>query len=136
MSALPSPLKSPTFTSVQVTLGFQVAHRTLVKELPVDWASHHRPTMSALPSPLKSPTLTSTQVTAGLADQAPKCKLVKEVPLERATHQSPDSFTRPTRSARPSPLKSPLCTSTHVTALLQLPHTEVLKELPSEVPTK
>src|SRR5207245_10168249 len=72
MSALPSPLKSPTLTSTQVTLGpsaAQVAHKELVKELPVDWATHHwplsaaRPTMSILPSPLKSPTLTSTQVT-------------------------------------------------------------------------
>src|SRR5437667_10533285 len=72
MSALPSPLKSPTLTSTQVTLGpsaAQVAHKELVKELPVDWATHHwplsaaRPTMSILPSPLKSPTLTSAQVT-------------------------------------------------------------------------
>src|SRR2546427_775980 len=72
MSALPSPLKSPTLTSTQVAAVLHVAHRLLVKVLPVDCPIHHcplsraRPTMSIFPSPLKSPTLTSTQVTAVL----------------------------------------------------------------------
>src|SRR6266852_1565201 len=69
-SALPSPLKSPTCTSTQVTRGDQVSHSLLVNEEPVDWATHHwpvcrtRPAMSILPSPLKSPTRTSAHVTA------------------------------------------------------------------------
>src|SRR5437870_5364144 len=71
MSALPSPLKSPTLTSTQVAAGFQVSHKEFVNDEPSEMATHHcpasshRPTMSDLPSPLKSPTLTSTQVTAG-----------------------------------------------------------------------
>ena len=34
MSDFPSPLKSPTFTSTQVTLGFQVAHRVVLNDAP------------------------------------------------------------------------------------------------------
>src|SRR5438128_3747909 len=72
MSALPSPLKSPTLTSTQVTVvGQAVPQGEDVKAvLPLESPTHHRPVsstrlvMSALPSPLKSPTLTSTQVTA------------------------------------------------------------------------
>src|SRR5207244_9302686 len=70
MSSLPSPLKSPTIASVQLTA---VLHRSqgvkLNELLPVLSPTHHRPvcstrpTMSSLPSPLKSPTLKSTQVT-------------------------------------------------------------------------
>src|SRR5437588_10020613 len=68
MSALPSPLKSPTCTSTQVAPVLQVAQRVVLKAvLPLDRPVHHappctyRPVMSALPSPLKSPTSTSTQ---------------------------------------------------------------------------
>src|SRR5882672_9061643 len=71
ISDLPSLLKSPTCTSTQVTLGFQVVQRLLVKDVPLEIAAHHwpacenRPMRSVLPSPLKSPTRTSTQLTAG-----------------------------------------------------------------------
>src|SRR6266446_6397479 len=112
MSALPSPLKSPTFTSTQVTLGFHCPHRVVAKDEPVLKAVHQeppssqRPVMSALPSPLKSPTCTSTQVTA--VDQRPHREVVNPAePLESATHQLPVAASRPTTSGRPSPLKSP-----------------------------
>src|SRR6266436_6376349 len=70
-SDLPSPLKSPTCTSTQVTFGFHRAQRLLLKLEAVDCASHQvpscltRPIRSVLPSPLKSPVCTSTQVTLG-----------------------------------------------------------------------
>src|SRR5439155_4681101 len=86
MSALPSPLKSPTLTSTQVTVvGQAVPQGEEVKAvLPLESATHHRPvcstrpTMSSLPSPLKSPTLTSIQVTAvdQLALLRASCKAV------------------------------------------------------------
>src|SRR5256886_2116250 len=119
MSALPSPLKSPTLTSTQVTLGpsaAQVAHKELVEQLPVDWPTHHwpssaaRPTMSILPSPLKSPTLTSSQVTRVL-QVSQRRFLNPPEPLDWATHHWPLSKYRPAMSVKPSPLKSPDCTS-------------------------
>src|SRR6516165_4116780 len=100
MSALPSRLKSPTWTSTQVGAGFQVAHRLFVKEEPEEIAAHHwpfwstRPMMSSLPSPLKSPTFTSTQVTAG--DQLLQKVVVKDEPDEIPAHQDPPCITRPT----------------------------------------
>src|SRR5437660_6634713 len=126
MSALPSPLKSPTCTSTQVAPVLQVVQREVLKAvLPLDRPVHHdppcnqRPVMSALPSPLKSPTLTSTQVTS--TQEAPvlqvsQRELVKPEPLDRATHHWPPSAYWPTMSALPSPLKSPTCTSTQVAA--------------------
>src|SRR5216684_9072142 len=72
ISVLPSPSKSPTLTSAQVTLGFQVVQRLVAKEVVLLMPVHHwplwrtRPVMSEAPSPLKSPTLTSTHVTLGL----------------------------------------------------------------------
>src|SRR5712692_4659211 len=93
MSALPSPLKSPTCTSTQVTFGLQVAHKLVVKLEPVESPTHHwpvlrsRPAMSALPSPLKSPTCTSTQVTFGL--QVAHTLLSKPVPIDFRTHHWP-----------------------------------------------
>src|SRR5260370_33117892 len=69
MSTLPSPKKSPTLTSTQVTPVLHVVHKLVVKPVPVLSDTHHwplsraRPAMSVLPSPLKSPTTTSTQVT-------------------------------------------------------------------------
>src|SRR6266851_3067306 len=112
MSALPSPLKSATWTSTQVAAGFQVAHRVLLNVEPVDWAIHHcppckkRPTMSALPSPLKSPILTSTQVTAGF-HVVHRLVVNPPEPLDRDTHHWPVCKTRPAMSVKPSPLKSP-----------------------------
>src|SRR5260370_9392704 len=71
MSALPSPLKSPTLTSVQVTAGDHLPHIVVLKPEPVDSPTHHnpvegsRPITSAVPSPSKSPVATSVQFTAG-----------------------------------------------------------------------
>src|SRR2546428_725227 len=86
MSALPSPLKSPTCTSAQVTFAFQVAHKLLVNEEPVETATHHwpvsfqRPTRSVKPLPVKSPTFTSTQVTLGF--QVTQRVVAKEEPVD------------------------------------------------------
>src|SRR5260370_1170153 len=71
MSVLPSPLKSPTLTSTQVTLGLQVVQRLQVKLEPVLRPTHHsppaeRPATSVKPSPLKSPCTTCCQLAAGL----------------------------------------------------------------------
>src|SRR6266851_9588157 len=41
MSSLPSPLKSPTCTSTQVTVGDQVAHKLVVNPESVDILAHH-----------------------------------------------------------------------------------------------
>src|SRR5437870_548947 len=107
-----------------------------LNELPLLSPVHHRPVcstrpvMSALPSPLKSPTLTSTQVT--LVGQAvPQGVELNELPVLSPTHQWPVCSTRPTRSALPSPLKSPTLTSTQVTLVGQAPHLVLLKESPS-----
>src|SRR5713226_8187962 len=84
--------------------------------------------MSVLPSPLKSPTCTSTQVTA--VDQRPHMEVVNpEEPLESATHQLPVAASRPTTSGRPSPLKSPTCTSTQVLLGSQAPYGIDMKPL-------
>src|SRR5437870_1408532 len=70
MSASPSPVKSPTFTSTEVTAGGHGPQTVKVNELPVLSPVHHRPvcstrpTMSVRPSSLKSPVCTPTQVTA------------------------------------------------------------------------
>src|SRR5207245_9687365 len=62
ISVLPSPLKSPTWTVPQVTLGAQLPHIVVLNVEPVDKPTHQfpelctRPARSALPSPLKSPT--------------------------------------------------------------------------------
>src|SRR6266852_1888666 len=102
MSALPSPLKSPTCTSTQVTLGFQLVQSEFVNEEPLDTATHQLPVlnsraaMSVRPSPLKSPVSTSTQVTAGF--QAPSKELVNDEPVETLVQICPDSLTRPTMS--------------------------------------
>src|SRR5713226_8778127 len=137
MSSLPSPLKSPTLTSTQVTVvGQAVPQGEEVKAvLPLETATHHRPVcstwpvMSLRPSPLKSPTLTSTQVT--VVGQAPQGEEVKAVlPLETATHHRPVCCTRPAMSSLPSPVKSPTFTSTQLTAVGQLPHTLLLKDEP------
>src|SRR5207245_5027674 len=113
MSALPSPLKSPTLTSTQVTVvGQAVPQGEEVKAvLPLDSPTHHRPvcstrpTMSSLPSPLKSPTLTSTQVTA--VDHWSQGVKLKELPVLCPVHHRPVCSTRPLMSALPWPSKSP-----------------------------
>src|SRR2546430_1130625 len=69
ISDLPSPVKSPTLTSTQVIVAFQVVQKVVLNDEPVERpvhhcpASFHLPAMSVLPSPSKSPTFTSTQVT-------------------------------------------------------------------------
>src|SRR5205823_5833170 len=71
MSDLPSPVKSATRTSSQVTAVDHEPQSSLTKPVPADFAIHQlplpgsRPTMSSLPSPLKSPTCTSAQLAAG-----------------------------------------------------------------------
>src|SRR5438874_872634 len=120
MSSLPSPLKSPTITSVQVTAVDHGSHQGVeLNELPVLSPTHHRPVCCTRPvtsarwSPSKSPTLTSTQVT--LEAQAPHLVLLKELPSEVSTHHAPVCCTRPTMSSLPSPVKSPTWTSTQLT---------------------
>src|SRR5713226_3880935 len=103
MSAFPSPLKSPTCTSTQVTFGFQLVQSEFVKEEPLETATHQlplfksRPAMSVRPSPLKSPATTSTQVTAGF--QAPSKELVNDEPVETPFQIWPLSLTRPVISS-------------------------------------
>src|SRR5438067_2321916 len=90
--------------------------------------------MSALPSPLKSPTFTSTQVAPVL--QVAHLLVVKPPePLERETHQSPVCLARPAISVKPSPLKSPVTTSTHVTQVLHVNGWELVKLVPVEAPS-
>src|SRR5712692_574181 len=119
MSALPVPSKSATWTSTQVAAGFQVAHKLLVKLLPVDWATHHwpvssaRPTISIFPSPVKSPTLTSTHVAAGF-QVVHRLVVNPPEPFDNDTHHWPVCKYRPAISVKPSPLKSPVTTSTQV----------------------
>src|SRR5689334_19540574 len=103
MSILPSPLKSPTLTSAQVTDGFQFVHWVIVKLNPLDTPTHQlpllrsRPAMSMRPSPLKSPVTTSTHLTAGF--QAAHCVVVNPVePLDSPTHTCPEDLSRPTMS--------------------------------------
>src|SRR5207245_2307288 len=93
-SALPSPVRSPSCTSTQVTSGDHVAQRLVRKDVPVDRPAHHwpvsctRPMRSALPSPFRSPTLTSTHVTSG--DQTSHREVVKwPAPSDRATYHWP-----------------------------------------------
>src|SRR5713101_7743817 len=100
MSDLPSPLKSPTWTSTQVTLGFQVPQRLVVKVFdPLESPTYHcpvcryRPMISACPSPLKSPVCTSTQVTFGF--QVAQRLLVKAEPVEAPIHHCPAAPNRP-----------------------------------------
>src|SRR5438132_1112810 len=117
MSALPSPLKSPTLTSTQVAPVLHVVQTLVVAAvLPPLRLVHHcplcnqRPVMSVLPSPLKSPALTSTQVTGVMlvpVDQVAQMTSSKVAPLERASCQSPVLPLRPMMSCLPSPLKSP-----------------------------
>src|SRR5258708_5868953 len=71
MSVMPLPRKSPTWTSTQVTLGFQLVQSEVVKLLPFEMPTHQLPVcksraaISVRPLPLKSPVRTSTQVTLG-----------------------------------------------------------------------
>src|SRR5437660_4178863 len=142
MSALPSPLKSPTLTSTQVTVvGQAVPQGEEVKAvLPLETATHHRPVcstrpvMSAKPSPLKSPTLTSTQVTA--VDHWSQGVKMNEAPVLSPTHHRPVCSTRPAMSALWSPSKSPTLTSTQVTLVGQVAQGEDVKAvLPLETAT-
>src|SRR5437016_12938160 len=107
MSSIPSPLKSPTLTSIQVAAVLQVADRVLLKEDPLERAVHHwppwshRPVRSDLPSPLKSPTFTSTQVAAVL-QVAQRLVEAAVLPLPRVVHHCPLCSQRPVMSDLPS----------------------------------
>src|SRR5216683_4313781 len=130
MSAFPSPLKSPTWTSTQVTPALHVSHKVALKLEPVESPVDHwpvdsaRPVMSAFPSPLKSPTLTSTQLT--LVSQVPQLEDTNELPVESPTHHWPPYWevldTCPAMSIRPSPLKSPTSRTSQVTEVLHVAH--------------
>src|SRR6266478_6569260 len=102
MSILPSPLKSPTFTSTQVTPVDQAVHGVVMKAEPLDRPTHQFPVagsraaMSVLPSPSKSPVRTSAQ---GMLAQLAHWALLKAVePLDRPTHTWPEPEARPTMS--------------------------------------
>src|SRR5260370_14732859 len=141
MSALPSPSRSPIRTSTQVTAGDQVAYKLVLRAVdPFDKPAHHwplcrtRPMMSALPSPFKSPMRTSTQVTAG--DQVTHKLVVNAVaPLDKLAHHWPLCRTRPMTSALPSPFKSPMRSSTPLTAAPQTPPSLLLNPHPVYTPT-
>src|SRR6266851_688785 len=79
-----------------------------------------------MPSPLKSPILTSTHVTSGF-QEAHKLVVNAVDPLESPTNHWPACRYRPTMSAFPSPLKSPVCTSTQVTFGFHWAHRLVVK---------
>src|SRR6266446_218538 len=102
MSALPSPLKSPTCTSTQVANVLQVVHTDMVKQLPLDKPTHQVPVlasraaMSVKPSPLNSPETTSTQVTLG--SKAAHREELKDEPVDTPVQIWPDWLTRPTIS--------------------------------------
>src|SRR5216683_2583875 len=78
-----------------------------------------------------SASCTSTQFTVE-AQVVHKEVLKAVLPLERPVHIWPDSCTRPVMSSLPSPLKSPTCTSTQVTAGFQVIHRLVLNDEPVE----
>src|SRR5437870_1976587 len=130
MSGKPSPLKSPTWTLTQLTEVLHVAHKEVVKFVPVDRPVHHwpyckaRPVMSALPSRLKSPTCTLAQFTLGA--QLPQAELPPFVVL---THHWPVDASRPASSATPSPLKSPVRASAIWEPELRFPIRLLEKEL-------
>src|SRR6516162_2717438 len=103
MSALPSPSKSPTFTSTQVTLVLHVPQKVVLNPEPVEmpvhhWpVSNHRPVMSAILSPLKSATFTSTQVMPGPSGAHLVHKeVVNPEPVLIPVHHSPPAAYRPT----------------------------------------
>src|SRR6266851_2728562 len=105
MSAFPSPVKSPTFTSPHVAAGFQVVHRLVVNPPePLDSDTHHwpvckyRPAISVCPSPLKSPVTTSTQVAFGF--QVVARELLNAEPFDVPSHHWPLLLTRPMMSTR------------------------------------
>src|SRR5439155_1455217 len=102
MSLRPSPSKSPTLTSTQVTLVGQAPQGESVETLlPLKLATHHRPVcstrpaMSSLPTQVKSPTLTSTQFTTVLREVSKV--LVNPEPLDWPIHHCPVSLTRPAK---------------------------------------
>src|SRR6266851_3782999 len=140
MSALPSPLKSPTLTPSQLTAGLHVVQSCEVNFTPLEIATYHwpreraRPAMSVLPSPLKSPTLTSTQVTP-VPQVVHSVVLKSPAPVLMPTHHWPRERTRPTMSGLLSPLKSPVCTSTQVSDGLQVAQSEFANPEPLESPT-
>src|SRR5437773_1232313 len=102
--------------------------------------------MSALPSPLKSPTCTSTQVApvlqvvqrqvlTAVLHVSHRLVLKPPEPFDRETHHWPVSLARPTMSLKPSPLKSPVCTSTQVTPVLHVNGWVLVKPELLEVPS-
>src|SRR5262249_16941544 len=103
MSILPSPLKSPTRTSAQVTLVDQEVQGLVLNDEPFETATHpppvpgSRPAMSVWPSPTKSPVRTSTQFTVAL--QMSHCVVLNaDEPLDTPTHHWPLLETRPAMS--------------------------------------
>src|SRR5690349_11991817 len=140
MSGLPSPLKSPTLTSSQLTDVLHVSQSWSVKLPPLESATYQSPTssarpmMSARPSPLKSATLTSTHVTP--VPQTVHSEVTKlPKPVFKPTYHWPVDRSRPAMSSLPSPLKSPVRTSAHVGLVLHVAQREDVKAVPLESPT-
>src|SRR5262249_37272623 len=99
ISAMPLPVKSPTWTSTQVTSVLQVPQRVVLKEEPVETPTHQLPVLwsraatSLSPSPLKSPVSTSTQVVD--EDQVAHNDELKDDPVVPPVQICPLSFARP-----------------------------------------
>src|SRR6266542_6438350 len=125
ISALPSPLKSPTSAITQlvgmagsskkfVTVSPSMSHSSTAPEE----VFRHR--MSALPSPLKSPTLAIVQVGPAMPTLTPGV-LVTVPPFMNQMDTAPEVVFRQRRSALPSPLKSPTWAMTQLVSTVPRP---------------
>src|SRR5439155_424446 len=81
--------------------------------------------------PSKSPVTTLVHNTR--RDQAAQGVLLRLVPVDRPTHHCPVPWMRPARSALPSPLKSPMRTSSQLVRA-HWPQTVVTNAVPVEWP--
>src|ERR1700691_1017777 len=119
MSAMPSPLKSPTPTTVQLVatvptpelLGLRMVV-PFISQIATAPVVVLRASMSAMPSPLKSPVPTIDQA----VDTLPSAELLGfkiVVPLISQIDKSP-AVSRQRMSALPAPLKSRWPTIDHV----------------------
>src|SRR5216683_2664475 len=147
MSALPSPLKSPTSAltpgrDAKVPNSPMIVLVTLKLPSPLEKATGTEiqpcppvSAMSALPSPLKSPT---SGVTSGRDAKVPNCPMIVLVtlklpsPLEKATGTDVQPCPPVSAmSALPSPLKSPTSGVTPGRDVQPWPPTSAMSALPS-----